>query len=91
MPKTLNNIGTATMSTFEDEAAPMYHVRSMAGSAKDAVIAAMKIPNENFIIPSTYDIVKRTNKDMSNAPVVGANVEGTQIDDNIKSTFNKVL
>lgn len=64
MPQTLDNMGTATKNTFEDENAPMYNVRNIAGSVKDTVMATMKIPNQNFIVPSKYDIINRPKDDV---------------------------
>ncbi|KAK9888259.1 hypothetical protein WA026_000523 [Henosepilachna vigintioctopunctata] len=34
----------------------MYHVRNLMGSTKNAVLSAMRIPTQNLIIPSNYQI-----------------------------------
>ncbi|XP_044759481.1 uncharacterized protein LOC123317158 [Coccinella septempunctata] len=56
VPKTLDNIGVITRNAFEDERSPMYHVRQFMGSTKNAVLSAMKIPPQNLVIPSNYEI-----------------------------------
>lgn len=61
--KTLTNLGAATKSAFEHERAPMYHVQNMAGSAKDALMAAMKIPTQEFLLPTSYQIVLNRHDD----------------------------
>lgn len=99
MPKTLDNVGALARTTFEDELAPMYHVRNMAGSTKDAVMATMKIPNQNFIIPSKYDIVERPDGSESlraiNRKILNENEETkdqiSDVNEEIETTFNKVL
>lgn len=97
MPQTLDNIGTATRNTFEDENAPMYNVRNIAGSVKDTVIATMKIPNQNFIVPSKYEIVNRS-KDVGNVnPHFPSSDDQNRIvgtmeePETFETTFNKVL
>lgn len=102
MAKTLENVGTATRTTFEHEETPMYHVRNMAGSAKDAVMAAMKIPNQNFLIPSKYDVIDRPHESemvgainpriaSSTGSDTGINGENTEPQEDDATTFNKVL
>lgn len=67
----------------------------MMGSAQDAVLATMKIPTKNFLIPSQYDIVKR---EESNAIVgdINPNLFSEKysqekcLSDNISNTFHKV-
>ncbi|XP_045476973.1 uncharacterized protein LOC123682417 [Harmonia axyridis] len=54
--KTLDNVGTITRNAFEDERSPLYHVRQFMGSTKNAVLSAMKIPPQNLVIPSNYEI-----------------------------------
>ncbi|KAL3273029.1 hypothetical protein HHI36_014485 [Cryptolaemus montrouzieri] len=56
VPKTLENIGTITKNAFEDKRAPMYHVRNLMGSTKNAVLSAMRIPPQNLIVPSNYEV-----------------------------------
>lgn len=92
-------MGTATRETFEHEQAPLYHVRNMAGSAKNAVMAAMKIPNQPFMIPSKYDVIQRS----ENNEVLGAlnprlyssnekkDATDNERPENVETTFNKVL
>ncbi|CAG9857108.1 unnamed protein product [Phyllotreta striolata] len=61
--KILENLGTFTKRLFEHQDTPMLHVRNLVGSTKDTVLATMKIPNQNFITPSNYDIIDNDNKD----------------------------
>ncbi|KAJ3645343.1 hypothetical protein Zmor_023009 [Zophobas morio] len=58
VPQTVENFGTATKHSFEDERAPMYHLKHMIGSSKNALLSAMRIPPQNMIIPSDYEIVR---------------------------------
>lgn len=99
--KTLDNIGTATRTALDYEKLPMYHVKNMVGSAKDAMVAAMKIPNQPFVIPSTYEIVPsdlRPDESVAaiNPAIVSAddsNLEPNQMNtqpDNFGITFQKV-
>lgn len=59
MSKTLENIGTVTKHAFEDERAPMYHVRDVVGSTKNTVLSFLRILPQEAIIPSQYKIVDR--------------------------------
>lgn len=73
----------------------MYHVRNIVGSAQDAVLASMKIPTKNFLIPSQYDIV---NREENSGIVAGINPnifserysQDEYPQDNIANTFDKV-
>lgn len=87
IPRTFENLGAVARSTFEHETTPMYHVRNLVGSAKDAVVAAMKIPNQNFITPSKYQIVDTMNDRLGdiNEAAVSQDVE-----DEMTKTFQKV-
>lgn len=71
-PKTINNIGAVTRQTFEDEKSPMYHVRNFVGSAKNTVLAAMRMIPQNFMVPSDYNILKVSNSPLENDDIVGA-------------------
>ncbi|RZC34694.1 hypothetical protein BDFB_008247 [Asbolus verrucosus] len=62
VPQTIENFGTATRNAFEDERAPMYHLKHMVGSSKNALLSAMRIPPQNMIIPTDYEIVKSTDR-----------------------------
>ena len=59
MSKTLENIGTITKHTFEDERAPMYHVRDVIGSTKNSILSFLRILPQEAVIPSRYKIVDR--------------------------------
>lgn len=50
------SVGTITRNAFEDQRSPMFHVRKFLGSTKNAVLSAMKIPPQNLVIPSNYEI-----------------------------------
>lgn len=74
----------------------------MAGSVKDTVMAAMKIPNQNFIIPSKYDIVRRQQGDnilgainpliySSGTQRVAPDNSGSDVSEINETAFNKVL
>lgn len=57
MPKTLENIGTIARNSFEDKHAPMYHVRNMIGSVKNAFMSGLRVAPHDLIIPSQYRII----------------------------------
>lgn len=59
VPRTVKNFGTVTKNSLEDEKAPVQHVKSMMSSARNAVLAAMRVPPEDMIVPSKYKIVDR--------------------------------
>ncbi|XP_056637610.1 uncharacterized protein LOC130445776 [Diorhabda sublineata] len=63
VPKFMDNIGTFTKTLFDHKDTPLYHVRNFVGSMKDAALATMKIPNQNIIVPTEYNIVDNPNKE----------------------------
>lgn len=52
--------GAVAKKSLEDKRAPMYHVRNMIGSAKNAMYSAMKIAPQDILIPSQYKVVDTT-------------------------------
>nr|CAH7744370.1 unnamed protein product [Callosobruchus chinensis] len=88
MTKTLENVGTVARSAIEHQRAPLYHFRNAVGSVRDAVVATMKIPNQNFIIPAQYEIVNQ-----QDAPQLAARFgeENDKCsDDPVTDTFQRV-
>ncbi|XP_060522190.1 uncharacterized protein LOC132699470 isoform X2 [Cylas formicarius] len=63
VPKTLDHIGAVTRQALENSRAPLFHVRSLIGNAKNSVMSAMKVPPNNLIIPSKYEIAKMGTND----------------------------
>lgn len=61
--KTIKNLGAVTRHSLEDKRAPMYHMRSMLGSTKNALLSALRVPPQNLIIPSQYKIIDLKNND----------------------------
>lgn len=43
--------------------APMYHVRNMLGNTKNTIMSAAKIPPNNIILPSQYQVSKIEGQD----------------------------
>ncbi|CAG9832995.1 unnamed protein product [Diabrotica balteata] len=62
VPKVLENLGTFAKTLLDHKDTPIYHIRNIVGSAKDVALATIKIPNQNFIVPSGYNIVDNPNK-----------------------------
>ncbi|CAH1996384.1 unnamed protein product [Acanthoscelides obtectus] len=88
MTKTLENVGTVARSALGHQRAPLLHFRNAVGSVRDAVVATMKIPNQNFIIPAQYSIVNQ-----QELPQLGARFggdDGSCSDDPVTDTFQKV-
>ncbi|CAG9767442.1 unnamed protein product [Ceutorhynchus assimilis] len=56
VPKTLENVGTVVRYTFEDPRAPMYHLRNALGNTKNTVMAAVKVPPNNILLPTQYEV-----------------------------------
>ncbi|XP_044253562.1 uncharacterized protein LOC123004380 [Tribolium madens] len=83
VPKTFENFGTATKHAFEDERAPMYHLKHLMGSSKNALLSAMRIPPQNMIIPSDYEIVKASERATHRSRV-------RDQDDPFSNTFKRV-
>uniref|UniRef100_A0A6P7FAD5 Uncharacterized protein LOC114327359 n=1 Tax=Diabrotica virgifera virgifera TaxID=50390 RepID=A0A6P7FAD5_DIAVI len=63
VPKVVENIGTFAKTLLDHKDTPLYHIRNIVGSCKDVALATIKIPNQNFIAPSGYNIVDNPNKD----------------------------
>nr|CAI5839942.1 unnamed protein product [Callosobruchus analis] len=88
MTKTLENVGTVAREAIEHQRAPLYHFRNAVGSVRDAVVATMKIPNQNFIIPAQYEIVNQQDIPQLASRFGGENDKCS--DDPVTDTFQKV-
>lgn len=90
------------MTFFEYFRAPMYHVRSMLGNTKNTIMSAAKVPPNNILVPSQYEIAKTTgredrtlgaiNQQMLHSRSRGENLEELTTGDSlgIMDTFNKI-
>jgi hypothetical protein len=90
VPKTIENFGTATKHAFEDERAPLYHLKHLMGSSRNALLSAMKIPPQNMIIPTDYEIVKSSDRVGAANPSLRTRSGQDEDDARFSRTFKRV-
>lgn len=79
VPKTVENIGTITKDSFQNQDAPMYHLNNVVGSIKNVVMSTMKIPPQDLVIPTQYKIVNTADLDnMVESPALQKKSEFTR-------------
>lgn len=79
VPKTVENIGTITKDSFQNQDAPMYHLNNVVGSIKNVVMSSMKIPPQDLVIPTQYKIVNTADLDnMVDSPALQKKYEFTR-------------
>lgn len=66
LPKSFDNFGNVAKTIFEDEKAPMFHVRNLVGSTQDTIMSAMRVPPKNILVPTKLSIMKDEEIEMNN-------------------------